>query len=248
MARSRYESLLSSVVRREDELVAIVVEQMEKGDRLCEGLRLKLGAHIAVVIGSRWLSPPLAFAGELRPPRLNHHHSTFPGSSSPAHSLRPKGGRAGGRERRPAAASQLCAARPASPLGSSSSSTTPSRHAQPRVRRDARRRRRGGVMFTRCLINLHTVAVDAHLQEAESHQHDDDAAAAAAAAGGVDPEGQDQGGGSSPAGSPARNRTPRRIVYWPRLQQRQAVPGKLAATPPLTDERVRTHSFSGENR
>jgi hypothetical protein len=247
MARSRYESLLSSVVRREDELVAIVVEQMEKGDRLCEGLRLKLGAHIAVVIGSRWLSPPLAFAGELRPPRLNHHHSTFPGSS-PAHSLRPKGGRAGGRERRPAAASQLCAARPASPLGSSSSSTTPSRHAQPRVRRDARRRRRGGVMFTRCLINLHTVAVDAHLQEAESHQHDDDAAAAAAAAGGVDPEGQDQGGGSSPAGSPARNRTPRRIVYWPRLQQRQAVPGKLAATPPLTDERVRTHSFSGENR
>jgi hypothetical protein len=219
MARSRYESLLSSVVRREDELVAIVVEQMEKGDRLCEGLRLKLGAH-----------------------------STFPGSSSPAHSLRPKGGRAGGRERRPAAASQLCAARPASPLGSSSSSTTPSRHAQPRVRRDARRRRRGGVMFTRCLINLHTVAVDAHLQEAESHQHDDDAAAAAAAAGGVDPEGQDQGGGSSPAGSPARNRTPRRIVYWPRLQQRQAVPGKLAATPPLTDERVRTHSFSDENR
>jgi hypothetical protein len=38
----KHESLLSCVVRRKDELVAIVVEQMERSDRLGDSLRRKL--------------------------------------------------------------------------------------------------------------------------------------------------------------------------------------------------------------
>ena len=38
----KHESLLSCVVRREDEIVATVIDRMEMTDRLCEGLRTKL--------------------------------------------------------------------------------------------------------------------------------------------------------------------------------------------------------------